>query len=100
MKRISMEERAMWLDDWKQSGKNAWQYAKENGLVPQTFLKWTKNQKNESKEILVEVPKQLLHSIRHVHEILIEKGDIRIHIPLEPVLNELPGIISKLGQTK
>ena len=31
-------------------------------------------------------------------EILIEKGDIKIHIPLEPVLKELHTVITKLGQ--
>ncbi|MCL1836422.1 MAG: hypothetical protein FWG46_02610 [Treponema sp.] len=32
--RYSKEEKAMWLEDWWQSGKSAWVYAKENGLNP------------------------------------------------------------------
>ncbi|MDR2596447.1 MAG: hypothetical protein LBC76_03905 [Treponema sp.] len=31
------EEKIMWLEDWQQSGKSAWVYAKENGLVPWTL---------------------------------------------------------------
>jgi len=39
--KYSEEERAMWLEDWRQSGKNAWAYAKANGLNPQTFANRT-----------------------------------------------------------
>ena len=40
----SKEEKAMWLEDWKGSGKKAWTYAKENGLIPQTFCSWAKRE--------------------------------------------------------
>ena len=36
--RYSKEEKAMWVEDWRQSGKNATAYAKENGLVAWTFV--------------------------------------------------------------
>jgi len=103
MKKISKEEKAMWLEDWQQSGKNAWAYAKENGLVPQTFTSWTKPGKKVTKQTFVEVPKKALQSTRLMMadrlEILIEKGDMKIHIPLEPVLKELHTVIAKLGQS-
>ena len=38
----SEEEKAMRLEDWRQGGKNAWAYAKTNGLNPQTFAKQAK----------------------------------------------------------
>ena len=98
MKKYSAEERAMWLDDWHQSGKNAWAYARENGLVPQTFINWANPGKKEGKQSLVEVPKQVVQSSLNLQEILIERGDMRIHIPLEPVLNELHKVIARLGQ--
>ena len=41
---FSTEEKAMWLEDWRRSGKKAWSYAKENGLTPQTFVTWTKKE--------------------------------------------------------
>ena len=37
--KISEEEKAMWLEDWRRSGKKAWTYARENGLVPFKYLK-------------------------------------------------------------
>jgi len=42
----SEEEKGMWLDDWRQSGKSAWAYAKANKLNLQTFVKWTKAEKS------------------------------------------------------
>jgi len=96
---FSKEEKEMWIEDWKKSGKNAWAYARMNGLVPQTFMTWTKPIKNEAKQTLVEIPKQILKAIHPEKEILIEKSDIRIHIPLEPVLGVLQTILGKLGQS-
>jgi len=34
----SKEEKAMWLEDWRQSGKTAWAYAKENGQLGSEIL--------------------------------------------------------------
>ena len=98
MKKYSTEEKAMWIEDWQQSGKKAWTYARENGLHPQTLINWTNPRKKESKQSLVEVPKQIIQSTFNMQEILIEKGDTKIHIPLEPVLNELHKVIIRLGQ--
>jgi hypothetical protein len=78
---FSKEEKAMWLEDWKESGKSAWAYAKENGFCPQTFLRWTKP-KTESPGCFVEVPARAIPPIEHTREMLIEKGDMKIHIPL------------------
>ena len=97
MKRFSSEEKAMWVEDWRQSGKNAWAYAKENGLIPQTFTSWTKPRKKEAKQIFVEVPKKAFQSPRHVQEIVIEKGEWRIHIPVGMGNEELRAVIEVLG---
>jgi transposase-like protein len=40
--KFSGEEKAMRLEDWRESGMNAWAFAKANGLNPQTFVKWKK----------------------------------------------------------
>jgi len=92
----SKEEKAMWLEDWRQSGKTAWAYAKENGLVPQTFTSWTKT-RNKNKQPLVEVPVKMLQSTRRTEEILMEKGEVKIHIPLTADNDELQTIIVKLA---
>jgi len=92
----SEEEKAMWLEDWQQSGKSAWAYAKENGLNTQTFAKWTKP-KTEAPKCFVEVPAQLVPPYCQSQEILIEKGDVKIHIPLALGRNELRAIMEGLG---
>ena len=77
----SKEEKAMWLEDWRQSGKGAWSYAKENGLIPQTFCSWVKREV-KSVSGFVEVLAQKRAKPEEVQEIRIEKGDIKIHIPV------------------
>jgi len=75
----SKEEKAMWLEDWAKSGKGAWTYAKENGLIPQTFVTWTKKIEKEKSGFVEIKPKSKTQERLSV--ILIEKGDIKIHLP-------------------
>ena len=76
----SKEEKTMWLEDWQKSGKGAWTYARENGLIPQTFVTWTKKTTKEKNEF-VEIKAQLKANLQTT-EMVIEKGGIKIHIPL------------------
>ena len=92
----SEEEKKMWLDDWQQSGKSAWSYAKENGLNAQTFVKWRRS-KTETQTCFVEVPAQILPPLYQAQEILIEKGDVKIRIPLTIKSNELRAVMEGLG---
>ena len=94
--KFSEEEKALWLKDWRQSGKKAWAYAKENGFIPQTFIRWTKV-KAENKSCLVEVPTRVLPTVEYGKEILIEKGEVKIHIPLSIGGEELRTIINVLA---
>ena len=99
----SEEEKSMWLDDWRQSGKSAWAYAKANKLNPQTFAKWTKAEKSEkalaeTKQCFVEVPMQAIMPVKNIPEILIEKGDVKIHIPLSAGCSELRAVMEGLGR--
>jgi hypothetical protein len=93
---FSEEEKAMWLEDWRRSGKKAFPYAKENGLSPQTFCRWTKT-KAETKPGFVEVPVQVIQPASYIPEILIEKGDVKIHIPLVLGREELRAVMEGLG---
>ena len=96
--KYSEEEKAMWVEDWKESGKSAWAYAKENGLNPQTFIKWTKvEQKPEVGTCFVEVPALIMPQPIQASEILIEKGDVKIHIPLNMGRGELQAVMNVLG---
>ncbi len=94
--KFSEEEKAMWLEDWRQSGKSAWAYAKANGLNPQTFVKWTKAE-TEAERYFVEVPVPVMASTPCGQEILIEKGDVKIHIPLISGNRELRAVMNGWG---
>ena len=99
--KFSKEEKAMWLEDWKQSGKSAWAYAKENGLGQQTFVRWTKAAA-ASKPCFVEVSMPLPAPAMNAPnkqepEILIERGDVKIHIPATLGNSGLRAVIKSLG---
>jgi len=99
--KFSEEEKAMWLEDWRQSGKSAWAYAKENGLNPQTFVNWTKTA-TAVKPGFVEIPVPVIApavnaQAAYAPEVLIEKGDIKIHIPLNIGNSGLRAVIESLG---
>jgi len=91
----SKEEKDKWLEDWRRSGKKAWTYAKENNLVPQTFVGWTKA-KVKNKSGFVEVSTKVI-SVEVKQELLIEKGEIKIHVPLTIDGGELKTIITLLA---
>jgi hypothetical protein len=96
--RYREEEKTMWVEDWQRSGKSAWIYAKENGLNPQTLVRWTRR-KTENKKCFVEVPAVIIPPVVQSHEILIEKGDVKIHIPLSIGSGELRMIFGMLGSS-
>ena len=91
----SAEEKGMWLEDWKQSGQNAWAYAEANGLIPQTFARWVRKE-TELKPDFVEIhPNE--RSYPQASEILIKKGNLEIHIPLGIGIKELRTVLDALG---
>jgi transposase-like protein len=92
----SREERAKLLDDWRESGKSISAYVKEKGIVRWTFTKWLKAER-EGKSGFVEVPTAVVKAIPQDAEILIEKGEIKIHIPLTIGGTELRTIIEVLA---
>jgi hypothetical protein len=95
MKRYRQEEKAKWVEGWKGSGITALTYAKENGINPQTFNQWTK--KEEGKRRFVEITGQLKEETPNRAEILIEKGNIKIHVPLAAGMDGLRAVIQTLG---
>jgi len=96
MQTISREEKAMWVEDWRQSGKSAWAYAQENGLNQRTFVKWTKAA-GVTKPCFVEVRAPVIAPAAHTPEVLIEKGEVKIHIPLCAGNAGLRAVIESLG---
>jgi transposase-like protein len=92
---FSKEEKAMRLEDWRLSGKSPWAYAKQNGMIPQTFSRWVKEQADDSRGF-VQLPTAPI-APPETPRILIEKGELRIHLPLGIAAEELRMIISVLG---
>jgi hypothetical protein len=93
---FSKEDKVLWLEDFRRSGKSPWAYAKENGLNPQTFIRWTKSE-TDAKTCFVEVPVKVTTAVPSMTEIIIEKGDLKIHIPLMINRDELRAIMEGLG---
>jgi transposase-like protein len=85
MTKYSEDEKAMWLEDWKSSGMEPRAYARQNGINGQTFVNWVNNGKEATK--FVEVTKQVRRIKKPAAEILIDKGDVKIHVPLEESVN-------------
>jgi 4-aminobutyrate aminotransferase-like enzyme len=94
----SKEEKAMWLEDWHGSGKKAWAYAKENGLIPQTFCSWVKRE-TKKKTGFVEIPAKAIFPCETKQELVIEKGCIKIRVPLSCSKKDLQTIISAFAES-
>jgi transposase-like protein len=78
MTRYRAEEKAAWLEQWKASGKGAWEYAREIGVKGQTFSKWVKKEQAGGKKF-VELRPRI--AVSGPAGIVIEKGEIRISLP-------------------
>jgi transposase-like protein len=89
----SKEEKAILLEEWRESGKSISAYVKEKGLVRWTFHKWLKAERAGT-PCFVEVTTQAIAPLTCKPEIRIEKGGIKIHIPLS-VWVEYPSIIAE-----
>ena len=96
--KISKEEKMMWLEDWKRSGKKAWTYARENGLIPQTFCTWVKKAEGKQPAGFVEVSKQEIPIVVPLQEMVIETGELKIRLPLAICVGELKAILAVLGR--
>jgi len=92
----SKEEKAKCLEDWRLSGKSISAFTKENGIVRWTFTKWLNAHRN-SKQSFVEIPAPAIQVSSGTAQILIEKGDMKIHVPVGLSSPELRVIIEGLG---
>jgi len=96
MKQYSKEEKEKWVEGWRKSGKKPWTYAKENGLIPQTFIYWARGKTPGN--TFVEVKRAVVKQAAGVSEIIIEKGGLKIHIPSGFERQELEAVIQALGE--
>ena len=91
----SKEEKANLLEGWKASGKSISAYVKDKGLARWTFHKWLKADRTGN-PCFVEVAAPVTQPATYAPELLIEKGDIKIHIPLMVGSRELQTVIEGL----
>ena len=94
--RFSKEEKAKLVEGWRERGKSISAYVKKMGLVRWTFTKWLKAAR-DSKPCFVEIPAEVMPRLGNGQEILIEKGDIKIHIPMGMGGSELCAVMKGLG---
>ena len=94
--KFSVEEKARLLEGWKKSGKSISSYVRENGLVRWTFTKWLKAER-DAKPCFVEVKPQAMPSAPRATEMLVEKRDLKIHVPLGLGRDELRAVMEGLG---
>ena len=94
----STEEKAQLLSNWEKSGKSISAYVKEQGLVRWTFTRWLKEARETAIDPgFVEVTAQHIRGLHEMPEILIEKREIKVHIPLAAGCNELRTVLEWLG---
>jgi len=93
---FSKEKKAKLLEDWRESGKSISAFVKENGLVRWTFTKWLNAERN-LKPCFVEIPTEAIQATARAGQIVIEKGEVRIHIPLGLSSKELRAVVEGLG---
>ncbi|MDR1862519.1 MAG: hypothetical protein LBQ67_01220 [Treponema sp.] len=87
MKKYGAEEKAIWVVDRQGNGKSARAYAKANGINPATFKRWTEEGAGERH--FVEIRTQIVKPEWKTPEVLIEKGDVKIHLPTGITRNDL-----------
>jgi transposase-like protein len=94
MTRYSTEEKTKWLESWKASGKGAWEYAREIGVAGQTFSKWVKKQESGEKQFVEIRPERIACC---GGEIVVEKGDIKVRLPLGMSGKEIRAVMEGTG---
>jgi type III secretory pathway component EscR len=95
MKIYTEKERYEHIEKWKAEDLSKAAYAKSTGIHPTTFYKWTRGQENE-KQCFVEVHGEKISN--SIQEIVIEKDNLIIRVPVSLSIKELQSIfIAVLG---
>jgi transposase-like protein len=100
MKRYSEADKAWLVQEWEQSGKTKWAFAKELGLPYQTFSRWTR-QAAEGGHGFVEVSGKLEEEGAGQGErtgcaLVVEHGFFRVHLPAGVTARDLAVVVQAL----
>jgi transposase-like protein len=78
-RKYSKEEKEVLTAEWQEAGINRTVFARTHGINVQTFMNWTKENKvGEQKFVQLAVP----YKSNEDGQIIIEKGNMRILLPL------------------
>lgn len=94
MNTLKPEEKKALINEWKVSGKSAKQFCSVKGIKPTTFYGWIKKEKKNRSSKFIEIS-QKSASVK-TEGIIIEKGNVKIHIPIELEKDELVKIFKAL----
>jgi len=86
MKNYTEQEKQKHLEDWKCGTLSKAAYAKSVGIQPTTFYAWSRGTDNGIKDF-VEVKQKILAATQP--EIVIEKGNAIIRVPMTADKNDL-----------
>ena len=98
MKNYTEEERRVHLENWKSGGLSKAAYAKSAGIYTTTFYTWTRGQASKEKQNFVEINKRLIQKANN--DLVIEKGNITIRVPMPALEKELQAVFAALEGTK
>jgi transposase-like protein len=98
MTQYNSEERTAHLNEWEKSGKSVMEYCRENNIRSTTFYGWTKHSRKKKSQ--KEIPFVELKSkprMRPPQNIILEKNDLKIHIPADLSTADLKPLLKLLG---
>jgi hypothetical protein len=98
MKIFTQAEQQEHLENWKNGGLSKAAYAKSVRIHPTTFYTWTRSKKDKRSQGLVEINKKSIQNTNQ--DIVIEKGNITIRVPLSADAKELQTVFSALEGVK
>ena len=94
-KYFTKKERQEHLEKWRKGGLSKNAYALKAGLNPRTFIGWTWLKPAEKDTDFVEIPEKAFGCFSG--DIVIEKGNIRVRLPISIGKGELQTVITALG---
>jgi transposase-like protein len=94
-RRYSREEKDALMVEWQTAGRSRSAFAQQHGLNTQTFINWTKENRTAEQKF-VELPVRE-NTDTGERRLTVEKGSIRIILPLHTETAELSRIIGILA---
>jgi len=94
-KRYTKKEQQKHLENWEKGGLSKNAYAIASGISPRTFIGWTWQKGKTANNTFVEVDKAVI--VSGTQDIVIEKADITIRLPLLTGLKEMQTVFMALG---